>query len=168
MKEGKVTEMNLDALAKAGRLPWSPNPTARDLDVWDEYEHPRAGTFTIDGTTVFFLALTAVGERLSLWAYTCLTSKEAHELAVAEFDSTASLREFAERLLDDRRVVFVLADDLIIRRWSVADSKGPIDERAIDFLNSVLESVKDNRHPTRMITAKLAEVDVATTELVDA
>jgi len=163
-----VTEMNLDALAKRGRLPWSPNPAARDLDVWDEYEHPRAGTFTIDGTTVFFLAVTAVGERLSLWAYGCLTSEEAHELGVAEFDSIATLREFAERLLDDRRVVFALADDLLIRRWSVAESKGPIDERAIDFMNSVLEAVKDDRHPNRMITAKLAQLDVATTELVDA
>ena len=163
-----MTEMNLDALAKRGRLPWSPSLEARDLDVWDEYEHPRTGTFTIDGTTVFFLAVTAVGERLSLWAYSCLTSEEAQELAAAEFDSTASLREFAERLFDDRRVVFALANDLLIQHWSVADGKGPIDERAIDFLNNVLESVKDNRHPNRMVTAKLAQVDVATTELVDA
>jgi hypothetical protein len=37
--------MNLDALVTKGRLPWSPSPDARDLDVWYEYEYPYVGTF---------------------------------------------------------------------------------------------------------------------------
>jgi|ERR1039458_5189661 hypothetical protein len=160
--------MNLDALAKRGRLPWSPNPSTRDLDVWEEYEHPRAGTFTSEGKTVFFMAV-AVGEnRVSVWAYTSLTSEEAQDLAKAEFDSTASLREFAEKLLDGRKVVFALADDLLIKHWSVADGKGPVDELAIVFLNSVMESIEGSRDPSMMLRAKLAQVEVATTELVDA
>lgn len=159
--------MNLDALAKRGRLPWSPNPDVRGLEVWDEYEYPRIGTFTVRGCTVFFLAVAAVGDRLSLWAYTCLSSDEAQKLSGAEFGSAADLRKFAEELLDGRKLVFALADDLQIQHWSVADN-GPLDELAIAFLNSILESAKDTRDPNTMLRAKLAQVDVATTELVDA
>jgi hypothetical protein len=160
--------MNLDALIRRGRLPWSPNPAASGLDVWEEYEHPRTGTFTSDGCTIFFTAVAALENRVSVWAYACLTSDEARELAKTEFDSVASLHEFAEGLLNGRKIVFALADDLLIRRWSPADGKGPVDELAIDFLNDILESVKDSRDPGTMLRAKLAQVDVATTELVDA
>ncbi len=160
--------MNLDALIKQGRLPWSPSPATRDLDVWDEYEYPRAGTFSSEGETVFFMAVEAFENRLSLWAYACLTSAEARDLAKAEFDSADSLREFAEELLGARKVVFALADDLLIRRWSVADSEGPVYDLAIDFLNSVLESIKGSQDPSTRLRAKLAQVDVATTELVEA
>ena len=48
---------------------------------------------------------------------------------------------------------------------SVADDTGSLLDLAIDFLNKVLESVKD---PGTMLRAKVAQVDVATTELVDA
>ncbi len=44
--------MNHDALVQRGRLPWSPNTQARDLDVWYEYEHPLAGTFASHEATV--------------------------------------------------------------------------------------------------------------------
>jgi hypothetical protein len=54
MRIGEEVRMNMDALIKAGQLPWSPNSSVRDLDVWDEYEHPRTGTFSSNGNTVLF------------------------------------------------------------------------------------------------------------------
>lgn len=160
--------MNLDALIKAGRLPWSPNPATRDLDVWDEYEHPRAGTFTSNGNTVLFMIVVAAETRVSVWVYTCLTRDEARGLATAEFDSVASLRQFAEGLFDGRKLVFALAEDLLIQKWSVAEGTGSLPELAIDFLNGILKSIEGSRDADTMLRAKLAQVDVATTELVDA
>jgi hypothetical protein len=167
MMTGEEGGMNLDALIRPHRLPWSPNPAVSDLDVWDEYEHPRTGTFSSDGDVVFFTMVAGAGARVSVWAYTCLTAVEARELAEAEFDSTESLHSFVEGLLGGRKLVFALADDLLIRNWSPADHTGPVHDLAIDFLNSILESVKDP-DPATMLRAKLAQVDVATTELVDA
>jgi hypothetical protein len=60
-----------------------------------------------------------------------------------------------------------MADDLLIRHWSVAETEGPLPDLAIDFLNKILEST-ENRDPAIMLRAKLAQVDVETTELVDA
>jgi hypothetical protein len=159
--------MNLDELIKSGRLPWTPNPNVRDLDVWDEYEHPRAGTFSSNGNTVLFTMIAPAGNRVSAWAYTCLTPAEAQDLAKIEFDSADSLRQFVEGLLDGRKLAFAMADDLLIRHWSVTEAEGPLPDLAIDFLNKILEST-ENRDPATMLRAKLAQVDVETTELVDA
>jgi len=159
--------MNLDALIKAGHLPWSPNPSVRDLDVWDEYEHPRTGTFSSNGNTVLFTMIAPPGNRVSAWVYTSLAPAEAQDLAEAEFDSTDSLRQFVEDFLDGRKLAFAMADDLLIKHWSVAEAEGPVPDLAIDFLNKILESA-ENRDPATMLRAKLAQVDVETTELVDA
>jgi hypothetical protein len=159
--------MNLDALIKAGRLPWSPNPGVRDLDVWDEYEHPRTGTFSSNGHTVLFTMVAPPGNRVSAWAYTRLTPGEARKLAEIEFESADSLRQFVAKFLDGRKLAFAMADDLLIKRWSVTEVEGALPDLAIDFLNKILEST-ENRDPATMLRAKLAQVDVETTELVDA
>jgi hypothetical protein len=159
--------MNLDALIKPGRLPWSPNLGVRDLDVWDEYEHPRTGTFSSDGNTVLFTMVAPPGNRVSAWAYTCLTPGEARQLAEIDFDSTDSLRQFVEAFLDGRKLAFAMADDLLIRHWSVTEVEGALPDLAIEFLNRILEST-ENRDPATMLRAKLAQVDVETTELVGA
>jgi hypothetical protein len=79
-----------------------------------------------------------------------------------------SLRQYIENLLSGRQLAFALADDLLIRQWSVADGRGSLPDLAIEFLNTVLESVQDSRDSGTMLRAKLAQVDVATTELVGA
>jgi hypothetical protein len=60
-----------------------------------------------------------------------------------------------------------MADDLLISRWSVTEVQGSLPDLAIDFLNKILEST-ENRDPATMLRAKLAQVDVETTELIDA
>jgi hypothetical protein len=57
--------VNLDALVTQGRLPWSPNLDASDLDVWYGNESPRVGTFTTKGMTVLFTAVDDVEGRLA-------------------------------------------------------------------------------------------------------
>lgn len=159
--------MNLDALVKTGFLPWSPNSSVGDLDVWHEYDHPLAGTFSSHGMTVFF-AIVVEFESASVWAYTCLSPEEAQKLVGVEFGSAADLRAFVEKLLADRKIEFALAYDFRIRHWSVMDEQGPVYELGITFLNRVLEGLKNRRDPGTMLRAKLAQVDVAATELVDA
>jgi hypothetical protein len=159
--------MNLDALVKTGFVPWSPNTSVSDLDVWHQYDHPLAGTFSSHGMTVFF-ANVAEFESASVWAYTCLSAQEAQELPGVEFESAADLRSFAEKQLANRKIAFALAYDFLIRHWSTMDVQGGLHELGMTFLNQVLDGLKNQRDSATMLRAKLAQVDVATTELVDA
>jgi hypothetical protein len=167
MKRGKVKTMNLDALLKAGCVPWSPNSSASDLDVWHQYDHPLAGTFSFHGMTMFFTIVVEF-ESASVWAYTCLSPEEAQGLADLEFESVPDLRAFIEKQLAGRKIAFALAYDLRIRNWSVTDQKSPLNELGIAFLNQVLDGLKNQRDSGTMLRAKLAQVDVASMELVDA
>jgi len=161
--------MNLDALVKADNLPWSPNPAVTDLDVWHQYEHPMVGTFRSHDEPVFFTTIGEYGDN-SVWAYVCLTEQEAKDFAQAEFESPEAMREFAEELLRGRKTLFALADDLLIRNWSVLgeDEQGSLDDLALVFLNRVLEGLKSHTNSATMLRAKLAQVDVASAELIDA
>lgn len=159
--------MNLDALVKSGRLPWSPNPDVGDLDVWHQYEHPMTGTFRTHGKTVFFTIVVEFGNT-SVWAFTCLPADEARRLADVEFESPAALREFAEKLFVGRKVLFALAHDLLIRNWSVREEDGSLEELGLGFLSDVYEGLKNTKDTGTMLRAKLAQVDTAATELVDA
>jgi hypothetical protein len=167
MMEGKAGSMNLDDLVKKGRLPWSPNPDVSCLDVWHQYEHPMAGTFRTHGKTVFFTVVVEFGNT-SVWAYTCLPAAEAKRLTEVEFESPAALRECAEQLLAGHKVAFALAADLLIMHWSVHDEDGSLEELGLGFLNEVYEGLKSSKDPATMLRAKLAQVDTASTELVDA
>lgn len=159
--------MNLDALVKSGFLPWSPNSSVSDLDVWHQYDHPLAGTFSSHGMTVFF-AIVAEFESASVWAYTCMSPQEAQGLATAEFESVAGLQSFVAKQLGGRKIAFALADDFRIKNWSVMDEAGSLYEMGMRFLNHVLEGLKNHRDPGTMLRAKLAQVDVAATALIDA
>jgi hypothetical protein len=159
--------MNLDALLKPGRLPWSPNPGVGSLDVWSAYEHPLAGTFRSGRDLVLFMMLADFDGRTSVWAYTCLPKNEATDLTKREFASVEELREFVEELLGGRRVALALAEDLLIKNWSISDSDGPILERADRFLDDLLASMRASRDPGTALRTKLAQVDAAS-ELVDA
>jgi hypothetical protein len=141
--------MNMEALIKPGFLPWSPNPEVRDLDVWDEYEHPRTGIFSSDGNIVLFTMVAPPCGLLSAWAYACLTSAEAQDLAKIKLDSPDSLRDRAEGLLDGRRLALAMAEDLLITHWSAPEAGGSLPDLATEFLNKILESTM-NPDPDRL------------------
>jgi hypothetical protein len=160
--------MNLDALVTKGRLPWSPSPEARDLDVWYEYEYPYAGTFVVRDVTVLFNVLGGVETETTVWAYTCLESDEVDELADMSFGSVTELREFVQERLNGRQLVFALADDLLISSWAVSEEKGELYEVATTFLDQVLQHARSKLNSGTRFRAKLAQVDVAAHDLVEA
>jgi hypothetical protein len=160
--------MNLDAVVTKGRLPWKPCPDARDVNVWHQYEHPHVGTFTTNAGTVIFTVLGGVETDVTVWAYACLTPGEAHDLDAIEFNSLADLRTFIDETFATRRLVLALADDLLITSWAVAERIGPLYEVATDFLEQVLTQTRSQLDPGARFRAKLAEVDAATHELIEA
>jgi hypothetical protein len=155
-------------LVTKGRLPCSPNPDARDLDVWYEYEYPHGGTFTVRDVTVLFSVVGGVETEMTVWAYACLESDEASELADASFASLSELRHFVQEMLTGRQLVFALADDLLISSWAVSEDQGDVYEVATTFLEHVLARTRSKLTAGIRFRAKLAEVDVATHDLVEA
>jgi hypothetical protein len=160
--------MSLEAVVTKGRLPWKPCSDARDVNVWYQYEHPRIGTFTSDVGTVIFTVLGGVETDVSVWAYACLTPGEAQGLDEIEFESMDDLRAFIDETFPNHRLVLALADDLLITRWTEAERIGPLYEVATDFLEQVLAQTRSQLGPGARFRAKLAEVDVATHELIEA
>lgn len=160
--------MNFDALVTQGRLPWSPNPDAIGLDIWDEYEVPRTGTFTLNGSTVLFTVLGDLQGQLSVWAYAVLSGAEAREVSSKTFSSVIELRQFAEETLAGRRLVLALADDLVINSWAVSDAENGLYEAATDFLDQVLRQEHGRLDASATFRAKLAQVDVAAHEFAEA
>lgn len=160
--------MNLDKLVTRGQLPWSPVPAARDLNIWIEYDHPLAGTFATDNQAVLFAVVGDSSARRSVWAYAILTPAEAGQYADLAFDSVTELRQFVEDRISERQAVFALADDLVIQIWAPADSAGPLYEKAIAFLDSILDRPENHPDPGTRFRAKLAQVDVVRDELVGA
>ncbi len=160
--------MNHDVLVQCGRLPWSPNPAVRDLDIWHGYEHPIAGTFRCGADPVFFAQIVGFNSRLSVWAYGCLTDQELAKSRDLTFSSPADVLDLAYSLLSERKVVLALADDQLTEHWSVSDDdSGPLAEQIDTFLNRVIDCSKP-RDTETMLRAKLAQVDVVTAELVEA
>jgi hypothetical protein len=160
--------MTLDALGTKGRLPWSPSPDARDPDVWYTYEYPRVGTFSVNGVTVLFAVLGGFETEMTVWAYTCLEPSEVAELADVSFDSVTELQEFVHEKLTGRQLVFALADDLVISSWAASEEKGELYEVATTFLDHVLQQARGKLNSGTRFRAKLAQVDVATHDLVEA
>jgi beta-xylosidase len=160
--------MNLDALVTQGRLPWSPNPDADDLDIWHQYDYPRIGTFTVKDTTVLFTLVGGSADELSVWAYVCLEDDEAVSAASATFESLSELRQFVDDAFTGRRPVLALADDLLITSWSVPEDNGELYEVATTFLEQVLAQTRSRLDSGARFRAKLAQVDVATHELMEA
>lgn len=160
--------MNLDALVAQGRLPWSPSAAADNLDIWHEYEFPRTGTFTTQGTVVLFTLVGGSETQISVWAYAPLSQGEAEDLADRTFASATELRQFVRDVFDGRQVVLALADDLMVSSWSVFEVKGELYEVATSFLEQVLAQAQGRLNAGTEFRAKLAQVDVATHDLLDA
>ena len=164
----RTRHMNLDAVVTQGCLPWSPNPDAHDLNVWYEYEYPRVGTFSTQAGTVLFTAVGGFETRISVWAYASLQADEARDLAEVSFNSLPDLHQFVEETFANHRLVLALADDLVINGWAVPEDKGQLYEVATTFLEQVLAETRSRQDAATRFRAKLAQVDVATHELVEA
>jgi hypothetical protein len=159
--------MDLDAVVTQGRLPWSPSADAVDLDVWYEYEYPRIGSFRTKECTVLFAAVGGFETRASVWAYACLKPEEASTFAALIFDTLPDLRQFIEKEFTDRPLVFALADDLVIKNWAVTEAPGPLYEVATAFLEGVMAQTRYRQDSATKFRATLAQVDVATHELIE-
>ncbi|GAA0968365.1 hypothetical protein GCM10009555_013620 [Acrocarpospora macrocephala] len=156
--------MNLDALVKRGRLPWSPSAQALDLDVWHQYEVPLAGTFVWDGQTVLFTVVGDASEPLSIWAYVSLSENEAEGLQDLEFDTDDELRDFVTGKFSRRNVVLALAYDLSLSEWSPVELEGDLLHGAVKFIQDVVKAHNPNGDPGTELRAGLAAADVVVTQ----
>jgi hypothetical protein len=141
-----------------------------DLDVWYEYEYeyPYVGTFLTRDVPVLFNLLGGVETETTVWAYACLEPDEAHDFADVSFASLTDLREYVQEKLNGRQLVFALADDLLISSWAVSEERGDLYEVATTFLDQVLQQARSKLDAATRFRAKLAEVDAAARDLVQA
>lgn len=160
--------MNVDALVKKGFRPWQPSPGVCGVDVWHEYDVPTAGILDLPKCSVLFTAIGGTDDRLSVWAYTCLSDDERDKLSGTEVTSVRELRDLVDRAFEGREAVFALADNLAIDQWSRVMVDTDLLEAASDFLTQILKVLESSRDPGTRFQAKLAEVEAATQELVEA
>jgi hypothetical protein len=166
--ERRRQHMNLDALVKAGSRPWAPSADARELDVWHEYDVPTAGTFMLRADPVLFTVLGSPDERITVWAYICLTGPDAKELADQRFSSAADMMHAIESRFIGHQAVFAVADDLHIWKWSPTEVKGSLVATATEFLSQVREALESKKAPDDEFEVKLAGVAAAKRELISA
>jgi hypothetical protein len=166
----RCSEMNLDALIKKGSPPWTPSPGVHAVDVWHEYDIPTAGTFrTGAGVQVLFTLIGEPDDRLTVWAYTCLSSEDADRLGrEPSFATIADLEASVGRMFAHHRAVFVLADNLKISEWTPLDVDAGVLESATEFLRGIRASLARTSGPGTRFRAELAGVNVETSDLVDA
>jgi hypothetical protein len=139
--------------------------------VWHEYDVPTAGLFSVTGTRVLFTIWGAPDERLTVWAYTCLTEPEAKQLAEVGVSSVTDLAALIGEHFAGRPAVFALADDLRIWMWHSQDVKpgaAGLGEAVVEFLRVVRESLERQKGTEAEIQVKLAGVEAAKDELISA
>jgi hypothetical protein len=104
-----------------GQLPWAVfGSNIPELGVWNKYEYPKVGTFSLqDGTKVFFQEVEEIGD-LTVWKYTRLDSDmyDQHVLN-ATFQSVGHMRKWIKENIDQStEEIWALADDLqVIAIW---------------------------------------------------
>ncbi len=163
--------MNLDALVRQGALPWEPSPDASGLVVWHEYDVPTAGLFSMGMTRVLFTIWGAPDERLTVWAYTCLTEHDVKELSHVDISSIGDLRAMVDGEFAGRQAVLAIADNLRIWRWNSLDVKpGPegLAGTVVEFLGQVRQALESQKGPDAEAQVKLAGIEAAKDELVSA
>jgi hypothetical protein len=160
--------MNLEGLIRKGCRPWRPSPDVLRVDVWHEYDVPTAGVLQLPQGRVSFTAIGATDDRLSMWAYTCMTENEHRDFSGVWVSSVQALRDVVDITFAGRRAVLALADDLAIDQWSPVAVESGLLETAAGFLTQVLKALESNRHPQDRLQARLAEVEAAAQELIDA
>jgi hypothetical protein len=97
-----------------------------------------------------------------------LAPGEAEEFANLSFASGIELREFVQDKFNGRQLVLALAHDLRITSWAVSEEKGELFEVATTFLEQVLQQAQSKLNTGAKFRAKLAQVDVAAHDLVEA
>ncbi|NVI88891.1 hypothetical protein [Actinomadura sp. BRA 177] len=127
------------------------------------------GTFMDEGHMVLFSMVLESERGLSVWAYKVLTSQEAKELAKPRFESISALRERVDSLFKGSEIVIATArNDRIGRNYAVHTVESDLLDAVDWFLNGVIESVREVSDTETRVLAKLAGVDAASVELVDA
>jgi hypothetical protein len=152
--------MNLDGLLRRGALPWSPNPDASGLRVWHAYDHPLVGTFTVGSEDVLFMLVADFDGRLSVWAYTPMTTGEAEDCRAREFRSVSDLRDFLEGFFRGRPMAFAMAADLLITQWSVTrdENKAGVYDCAGVFIADIVRANGGVPDPDDALGDQLARV----------
>ncbi|GGO30830.1 hypothetical protein GCM10010116_61740 [Microbispora rosea subsp. aerata] len=161
--------MNLDSLVKRGHLPWRPNPRACDVDTWHEYEIPLSGTFRVGDNVILFTQVLESSHGLSAWAYTCLTPEQVDSTSNAYFSSVDELHQFVENcFLGKEAVLTLVRDDRTAGEWTRVEVTKNLVSAVEEFLNGIISSVDREPDTGRRVSAKLAGLEAATSELVNA
>jgi hypothetical protein len=105
--------VNLDTLVSVGRPPWEPVAAAQDVDVWDKYDFPLHGTYSLGDEVVVFTLVTIVGSR-SLWAYVPVPPERREAVAEPRFDTKAEFDAFLANCFAGREAVFAAAENFVI------------------------------------------------------
>ena len=152
--------MNLDNLVKFGRAPWAPAPETTDLDVWHLDDVPTVGTFRFGSCTVLFSAVGDVEGRMTVWGYSCLEPSEAETLGASQYANAVEMQSDVERMFVGHRVVFALARDNEVFRWSPIDNESGLYPAAAEFLEAVVKSLDSPATPSRRFEARRAEAAI--------
>lgn len=153
--------VNTDNLVVRGFKPWLPSPHARNLEVWHEYELPTAGTFDCDEGRVLFTHLGDIDpeQHTSTWGYTVVP---AHVTEHVAFKSSAEMDEWIERAFHGACVVYAMASDLMIQRWSPVERVPSLYEGAVGFMDSIVKELRgaEDDDPELAFEARKAEATV--------
>jgi hypothetical protein len=105
--------VNLDTLVSAGQPPWHPVPEAEIIDIWDKYDFPLHGIYSLGDDLIVFTVITTAGSR-SLWAYVPVPAEEREAVTRARFGTEAEFDAWLESLFAGHEVVFAAAEDFVI------------------------------------------------------
>ena len=105
--------MNLDTLVRVGMPPWRPTPAAQIIDIWDKYDFPSCGTYSLGEDVIVFTVITTAGSR-SLWAYVPVPPEAREAVTRADFDTEAEFDAWLEFWFAGHEVVFAAAENFVV------------------------------------------------------
>jgi hypothetical protein len=169
----EVITMNLDTLVASGTPPWQPTREAHDVEVWQRYDCPMAGTYTLQDQLGLFTIVADTSMSLSVWAYVPITKADEAAVRDAEFESSAMMDDFIESLFAGREAVFALARNQRVWKWArqQVGEYGGLLPAATESISEIMKSINQNRQPPSpevLFRAELAQAEITTHDLVDA
>ena len=105
--------MNLDTLIQVGMPPWRPAPAAQIVDIWDKYDFPSCGIYSLGDEVIVFTVITTAGPR-SLWAYVPVPPASRESVTRADFDTEAEFDAWLEFWFAGHEVVFAAAENFVV------------------------------------------------------
>ena len=153
--------MNLDAIVERGCVPWSPSSLVADLEVWQAYEVPLVGTFTLGGQTILFSVVGDADASMLVYAYVPLTV----DVSDRTFVDAAELGRFVNEQFDGQKCVIALAPDARLDRWSVVLVEGSLYAAANQHLDAVLAQMKAQHQSADRFKTSVAELGSAVSVL---